>query len=141
MSVSVECGVLSVEYDSAVSGEPPVSNDAFTLGSSHTLLTILKSMSFWSPVQCVLTHGCFYRILLATIRDQGLCPCPRCLVSMSQTDKVGLVADVKTRTEKVRKYLVDAVGGPSTPLDYPLGELRLKGYSSQHRQFQRGLLG
>jgi hypothetical protein len=23
MSVSVECGVLSVEYDSAVSGEPP----------------------------------------------------------------------------------------------------------------------
>jgi hypothetical protein len=24
MSVSVECGVLSVEYDSAVSGEPPL---------------------------------------------------------------------------------------------------------------------
>jgi hypothetical protein len=24
MSVSVECGVWSVEYDSAVSGEPPI---------------------------------------------------------------------------------------------------------------------
>jgi hypothetical protein len=26
MSVSVECGVWSVEYDSAVSGEPPYEN-------------------------------------------------------------------------------------------------------------------
>ena len=28
---------------------------------------------------------------------------------MSQTDTVGLVADVKTRTEKARKYLADMV--------------------------------
>jgi hypothetical protein len=32
MSVSVECGVLSVEYDSAVSGEPP------KFGGSHGTL-------------------------------------------------------------------------------------------------------
>ena len=28
---------------------------------------------------------------------------------MSKTDKLGLVADMKTRIEKARKYLVDAV--------------------------------
>ena len=84
-------------------------NNGFTLGSSHTLPTILKSMSFWSSIRRVLIHGCFYRILLATIREQGLCPCPRCLVSMSKTDKLGLVADMKTRIEKARKYLVDVV--------------------------------
>ena len=47
--------------------------------------------------------------MLATIRDQGLCPCPRCLVSKSKTDKVGLAADMKTRIEKARRYLGDAV--------------------------------
>ena len=92
-----------------LSAVPMGLNDGFTLGSSHTLLTIQKSTSFWSPVCRVLIHGCFYRVLLATIRDQGLCPCPRCLVSKSKTDRVGLVADMKTRIEKARKYPADAV--------------------------------
>jgi len=84
-------------------------NDGFTLASSHTLLTILKSMSFLSPICRFLIHSNFCRTLLATIRDQGLCPCPRCLVLKSNTDRVGLVADTKTRIEKARKYLADAV--------------------------------
>jgi hypothetical protein len=84
-------------------------NGGFTLGSSHTLLTILKSMSFWSPVCCVLIHGCFCRILLATIQDQGLCPCLHCLVSKSKTDKLDLVEDMKTCVEKACKYLADMV--------------------------------
>ncbi|KAI0247484.1 hypothetical protein BJV78DRAFT_1276905 [Lactifluus subvellereus] len=59
----------------------------------------------------ILTYSADYpeKILLATIRDQGLCPCPRCLVSKSKTDKVGLVADMKTRVERARKYLTHAV--------------------------------
>ena len=89
-------------------------NDGFTLASSHTLLTTLKSMFCLSPICRFLIHShlWFYdscRILLATIQHQGLCPCPRCLVLKSNTDKVGLVADTKTCIEKAHKYLADAV--------------------------------
>src|SRR5258707_4906760 len=84
-------------------------NAGFTLASSHTLLTIPKSMSFLSLICCFLIHSHFCRTLLATIRDQGLCPCPCCLVLKSNTDKIGLVADTKTRIEKARKYLADTV--------------------------------
>src|SRR6266511_1919407 len=84
-------------------------NDGFTLASSHTLLTILKSMSFLSPICRFLIHSNFCRTLLATIRDQGLCPCPRCLVLKSNTDRVGLVADKDSHIEKACKYLADTV--------------------------------
>jgi hypothetical protein len=49
------------------------------------------------------------RVLLATIRDKGLCPCPRCLVPESKLDQLGLIADTKGRITKVRKYPADSV--------------------------------
>jgi hypothetical protein len=49
------------------------------------------------------------RVLLATIQDQGLCPCPRCLVPKSKLDQVGRITDTKNRINKVRVYPVDAV--------------------------------
>ena len=52
---------------------------------------------------------CFLRVLLATIRDQGLCPCPRCLVPKSKLDQLGRVADTKFRVDKVRKSCADIV--------------------------------
>lgn len=44
------------------------------------------------------------RVLLATIRDKGLCPCPRCLVAKSQLDRLGMARDQKTR-QTIREFL------------------------------------
>jgi hypothetical protein len=52
----------------------------------------------------MLTRMC-YRVLIATIRNQGLCPCPRCLVPNTKLDQMGSNIDMKNRTEKARKYL------------------------------------
>lgn len=47
----------------------------------------------------------FYRVLLATIRDQGLCPCPRCTTPKIVLDKLGTKIDLKSRVNDVRMYL------------------------------------
>lgn len=49
------------------------------------------------------------RVLLAAVRDKGLCPCPRCLVQKSQLDLMGLVRDMRTRISRVRVFLWDKV--------------------------------
>ncbi|KZP21447.1 hypothetical protein FIBSPDRAFT_714836, partial [Athelia psychrophila] len=39
----------------------------------------------------IFTYSADYKekILLATIRDLGICPCPRCLVKLEDVDKLG----------------------------------------------------
>ncbi|EIM89452.1 uncharacterized protein STEHIDRAFT_51088 [Stereum hirsutum FP-91666 SS1] len=49
------------------------------------------------------------KILLASIRDNGLCPCPRCLVPKSELDRVGFIHDFSRRVSRVREYLLDKV--------------------------------
>ena len=49
------------------------------------------------------------RVTLATIRDKGLCPCPRCLVPKSELDQTGTMHDRSFRLENVRIYLFNAV--------------------------------
>jgi Zn-finger nucleic acid-binding protein len=44
----------------------------------------------------------FLRVLLATIRDKGGCPCPRCLVKMQNAAKAGVPTDMMTRATRVR---------------------------------------
>lgn len=51
-------------------------------------------------MSCDLTHS--FRVLIATIKNLGRCPCPSCLVKKADIPKVGTVPDMKTRTEKVR---------------------------------------
>ncbi|KAI5894787.1 uncharacterized protein SCHCODRAFT_02496704 [Schizophyllum commune H4-8] len=55
----------------------------------------------------IFTYSADYpeKVLLGTIRDGGLCPCPRCLVEKSQLDRLGTPQDTTTRTERVRAYL------------------------------------
>jgi hypothetical protein len=48
-------------------------------------------------------------VLLATIRNKGLCPCPRCLVSKSELDRLGLRRDISIRINKFREYAADKV--------------------------------
>jgi hypothetical protein len=45
------------------------------------------------------------RILIATIRDNGLCPCPRCLVPKNDIDRLGYMQDAKNRITMARTYI------------------------------------
>ncbi|KZT38989.1 hypothetical protein SISSUDRAFT_1128360 [Sistotremastrum suecicum HHB10207 ss-3] len=53
----------------------------------------------------VLTYSADYpeKVLIATIRDKGLCPCPRCLVKKKDIGHLGLPEDLRTRNEDLRK--------------------------------------
>jgi hypothetical protein len=51
----------------------------------------------------------FDRVLLATIRDKGLFPCPRCLVPKTKLDQTGTKHDSNFRLKNVRTYLFDYV--------------------------------
>ena len=42
---------------------------------------------------------------MATIRDNGLFPCPRCLVSKSVLHLLGCSSDIAARVEQTRTYL------------------------------------
>ena len=46
---------------------------------------------------------------MATIRDKGLAPCPRCLVAKSKLDNLGLVRDMAIRVSGFRKYMASKV--------------------------------
>jgi hypothetical protein len=52
---------------------------------------------------------CIARVLLATIRDQGLCPCPRCLVPKIKLNQVGRVTDRAYWINKPHMYPTNSV--------------------------------
>ncbi|KAJ7732533.1 hypothetical protein B0H16DRAFT_1770162 [Mycena metata] len=45
------------------------------------------------------------KVLLATIRDGGGCPCPRCMIPKSEVHLMGSARDMTARVKKARKYL------------------------------------
>ncbi|KAJ3858704.1 hypothetical protein EV359DRAFT_75819 [Lentinula novae-zelandiae] len=49
------------------------------------------------------------KVLLATIRDKGLCPCPRCLIQKDSFNRMGLVRDMQMRTQNIQTYFVNKV--------------------------------
>jgi hypothetical protein len=49
------------------------------------------------------------RVLLATIRDKGLCPCPRCLIPKVKIDLMGKARDLAQRISHARNILYDVV--------------------------------
>ncbi len=49
------------------------------------------------------------RVLLAMIHDNGICPCPRCLISKSKLDKLGLKRDSVTRVSRFRHYMAGKI--------------------------------
>src|ERR1700743_3217315 len=49
------------------------------------------------------------RVLLATIRDNGLCPRPRCLMPKTHLDQMGWVPDSNFRLSGIRWYLYKKV--------------------------------
>ncbi|KIO20788.1 hypothetical protein M407DRAFT_219893, partial [Tulasnella calospora MUT 4182] len=53
---------------------------------------------------CIFTYSADYpeKVLVATIRDLGQCPCPLCLVTLDQVHLLGQVADERIRIVKAR---------------------------------------
>jgi hypothetical protein len=49
------------------------------------------------------------RVRIATIRDKGDCPCPRCLVLRVNCGNIGMVGDTRTRTSTVRSYARESI--------------------------------
>lgn len=73
---------------------------AYIHGSSPTQLTIQKSMSSDSyVVNLILSVS---RVLIATVRDMGNFPCPRCKIAKTQLPGLGTVTDMKIRQEGIR---------------------------------------
>ncbi|KAF8873129.1 hypothetical protein BD779DRAFT_1613708 [Infundibulicybe gibba] len=52
------------------------------------------------------------KVLLATIRDKGLCPCPRCLITKSKLDGLGLRRDITTHANNVRQFMAGNLARP-----------------------------
>ncbi|KAJ7146778.1 hypothetical protein C8R44DRAFT_18711 [Mycena epipterygia] len=59
----------------------------------------------------IFTYSADYpeKVLLATIRDKGYCPCPRCLVPKKNFDKMGLVHDLRSRINVARIYFLNKI--------------------------------
>ncbi|KAK7024548.1 hypothetical protein VNI00_016223 [Paramarasmius palmivorus] len=59
----------------------------------------------------IFTYSADYpeKVLLANIRDKGLCPCPRCLTPKSAFWRMGMKLDLRFRLKNVRRYLLHTV--------------------------------
>ena len=49
------------------------------------------------------------RVLLATIRDKGYCPCPWCIIPKSKFWQVGWWNDIKARVSQAHTYMQDKI--------------------------------
>ncbi|KAG2744713.1 hypothetical protein P692DRAFT_201721484, partial [Suillus brevipes Sb2] len=54
----------------------------------------------------IFTYSADYpeKVLIATIKDMGSCPCPRCLVPKASFDLLGLARDMRDRFANLRAY-------------------------------------
>ena len=75
---------------------------------SLTLLSIQRSESVPLIFYMLILIN-IARVLLATIRDKGICPCPRCLTPKYKMDQTGAKRDSQFREKNVRRYLLDYV--------------------------------
>lgn len=46
---------------------------------------------------------------MATVRDRGACPCPRCLITKEKLDKLGQKLDMTSRITQARTYLSEVI--------------------------------
>src|ERR1700710_1585152 len=79
------------------------SSVAFIRGSLPIRRTIRKSKSNFVPRRPTNQFFFIVRALLATIRNLGGCPCPRCLIPKSRVQNLGLSLDIKQRKTLERK--------------------------------------
>jgi hypothetical protein len=78
----------------------------YSEGSFHESLLIRRITRRSAPFVFV-SHANFYhciRVLIATIKDMGSCPCPRCLIPKVSFNLLGLFSDMQDRLTKLRIY-------------------------------------
>ena len=76
---------------------------------SCTQLTIRRSMFIHRVTGILVLTRWSCRVLLATIHDKGLCPCPRCLIPKVKIDLMGQVRDLAQRNINPCNILYDIV--------------------------------
>ena len=102
---------------------------------SHTQRIIQKSKSsFW---RAEWSEGLItFRVLLATIRDKGICPCPWCMIPKKDFCRLGFVSDASQRISQIRLYFHnqvaaahDAIYKLGAPIKGAFPESQLKDFS------------
>ncbi|KAF9237036.1 hypothetical protein BU15DRAFT_76410 [Melanogaster broomeanus] len=70
----------------------------------------------------IFTYSADYpeKIILATIRDKGICACPRCLIPKSSFGRLGCLSDMSARLTKARIYLQSKINDARRAI-YQLG--------------------
>jgi len=76
-----------------------LSCDGFTHVFSPIQLIIKRSKLCFLPAVLVLMRR---RVIIATIRNLGSCPCPRCLIQLSCVHNMGKAQDMKQRETLAR---------------------------------------
>lgn len=66
------------------------------------ILQIIPRSKFFHPRNNKRTH-LWFRVLISTIRNNGECPCPRCLVRKPDIPKLGMVSDLRNRVNNARE--------------------------------------
>lgn len=85
----------------------------------HLLGRLPRKVRYFYPFFHSLTDQCF-RVLIATIKDMGSCPCPRCLLPKASFDLLGLLRDTRNRLASLRTYCLESVAKARTFI-YSLG--------------------
>ena len=104
----------------------------------HTLLTTQRSKYCVDNQQILPPLSRLCRVLLASVRDKGVCPCPRCLVRKSEIDKIGQKIDARNRLSKARQYIGNVIQSARRFI-YTLG-LNVHGAAVERLLFEQSLV-
>jgi hypothetical protein len=70
----------------------------------YSCIPQITPKSGW-PAECsygIITDFTWNRILIASIRNLGLCPCPRCLIPLNRVHNLGMSRDMSQRKTLAR---------------------------------------
>ena len=83
----------------------------------------------------VLKPICSLRVLLAGVRNNGDCPCPRCLVKKRDIGKIGQALDLRSRVSNARLYVGEKIKDARDfifKLGYNVGSAAVERLLSEH---------
>jgi hypothetical protein len=78
------------------------SNVASTLAYSRILQTTQRSKSRCAEAFAFGETNTSYRVIIASIRNLGRCPCPRCLIPLDRAANMGMQRDMTQRKNLAR---------------------------------------
>jgi hypothetical protein len=79
-----------------------VSNVASTLAYSRILQITQRSKSRCEEAFAFGETNTSYRVIIASIRNLGRCPCPRCLIPLDRAANMGMQRDMTQRKNLAR---------------------------------------